>query len=154
MSSSSRHLPCSQSSLKIPCRKHDSLITIASCWTWSNVKFTPSKIEKKKTSKYKFTNLSQEIAHFPLFVKWWKIPRQVSYASHLSWTPSIINWLGGVGPNLTLYQHLRTLVVFWLQKRLGFPLQRGRGERAIIQGPSSPFSAICLPLITLASHTL
>ena len=132
MSSSSRHLPCSQSSLKIPCRKHDSLITVTSCWTWSNVKFTPSKI-KKKTSKYKFTNLSQEIAHFPLFVKWWKIPRQVSYASHLSWTPSIINWLGGGGgPNLTLYQHLRTLVVFWLQKRLGFPLQRGRGERAII----------------------
>ena len=61
---------------------------------------------------------------------------------------------GGVGPNLTLYQHLRTLVVFWLQKRLGFPLQRGRGERAIIQGPSSPFSAIYMPLITLASHTL
>ena len=45
---------------------------------------------------------------------------------------SSTDWGGGGGPNLTLYQHLRTLVVFWLQKRLGFPLQRGRGERAII----------------------
>ena len=61
---------------------------------------------------------------------------------------------GGKGPNLTSYLHLRTLEVFRLQKRIGFPLQRGRGERAIIQGPSSPFSAICMPLITLASHTL
>ena len=137
MSSSSRHLPCSQSSLKIPCRKHDSLITVTSCWTWSNVKFTPSKIEKKKNSKYKFTNLTQAIAHFPLFVKWWKIHMHpICYELQVSST----DW-GGGGPNLTLYQHLRTLVVFWFQRDSVF-LYKGGGVREQSSKDPSPFSQL------------